>query len=138
MASLKTQPTDASVTAFLDAIPSPEKRADCYAVLNLMQEVTEAPPQMWGTSIVGFGRYRYTYASGRSGEWFLTGFAPRKQALTLYIMAGFSGYDDLMAQLGTYTTGKSCLYLKRLSDVDSNVLRTLVEQSVAHLAEKYS
>jgi hypothetical protein len=89
---------------------------------------------MWGDSIVGFGRYHYHYASGREGDWFLTGFSPRAQNLTLYIMSGFSRYDDLMSKLGKHTNGKSCLYLKRLADIDLEVLSELIKQSVAHMS----
>jgi hypothetical protein len=92
---------------------------------------------MWGPSMVGFGKYRYRYESGREGEWFLTGFSPRKGALTLYLMAGFDGYEDLMARLGKYKTGKSCLYVKRLADLDLAVLRELITESVEHMRRAY-
>ena len=134
MATLKTVPNDQSVDAFLAAIEDARKRADCMTLRALMQEVTGEPAQMWGDAIVGFGSYHYKYASGREGDWFLTGFAPRKQALTVYIMAGFDDYDALMARLGKHTTGKSCLYIKRLDDVDLDVLRELVRRSVDHMA----
>jgi len=137
MAELKTRPTDADVTAFLDAVPDERKRADAHTVCALMAEITGAPAKMWGKNIVGFGNYDYTYASGRSGSWFEAGFSPRKTALTLYVMSGFSGEDDLMSRLGKHTTGKSCLYIKRLSDVDMAVLRELVERSVATIRERY-
>lgn len=130
MAELKTKQTQASVSAFLDAVENEQRRADCRTVLNLMRAVTGEEPKMWGPSIVGFGSYHYKYASGREGDWFVAGFSPRKQDLTLYIMAGFDRYDELMAKLGKYKTGKSCLYLKRLSDVDLGVLRELVSASV--------
>ncbi|MCL4841235.1 MAG: DUF1801 domain-containing protein [Bryobacteraceae bacterium] len=130
MAELKTKQTEASVSAFLDAVENEQRRADCRTVLNLMRAVTGEEPKMWGPSMVGFGSYHYKYASGREGDWFVTGFSPRKQDLTLYIMAGFDRYDELMAKLGKYKTGKSCLYLKRLSDVDLGVLRELVTASV--------
>ncbi|MCA9991827.1 MAG: DUF1801 domain-containing protein [Ardenticatenaceae bacterium] len=133
MAELKTRPTDDDVAAFINNIADEQKRQDSQAILALMQDVTGAEPQMWGDSIVGFGSYHYKYASGREGDWFLTGFAPRKQNLTLYIMAGFEQYDTLLARLGKHKTGKSCLYLKRLADVDPNTLRELVQQSVAHM-----
>ena len=133
MAKNKTVETEAEVEAFLHAVPDERKRADSYAILKLMQDVTGEEPKMWGDSIVGFGSYHYKYASGREGDWFLTGFAPRKQNLTLYIMAGFEQYDTLLARLGKHKTGKSCLYLKRLADVDPNTLRELVQQSVAHM-----
>lgn len=134
MAELKTQPTDADVVEYLNAVPDERKRADSFVVLELMKDVTKAEPTMWGDSIVGFGRYHYTYASGREGDWFLTGFAPRKRELTLYIMDGFDGYDELLGSLGKFKTGKSCLYVKRLDDIDLATLRTLIERSVAHMA----
>ena len=133
MAEPKTQANDASVADFLAAVPDPTRRADCLAVAELMREVTGAEPRMWGPSIVGFGRYRYRYASGREGEWPLAAFSPRKQNLTLYVLTGFDGEDALLARLGKHTTGTSCLYLKRLADVDRAVLRELVERSVAHV-----
>ena len=137
MSELKTQPTTESVSAFLDAIPDDAKRRDCQEVLQLMREVTDEPAVMWGSSIVGFGRYHYRGASGREGDWFVTGFSPRARQLTLYIMAGFDRYDELMQRLGKYTTGKSCLYLKRLDDVDRTVLRQLITESVAHMRRSY-
>lgn len=137
MAEPKTKPTTASVRAFIAAIPDGQTRADCRTVAALMEEVTGAKPRMWGPSIVGFGTYHYTYASGRAGDWPLCGFSPRKAALTLYIMAGFDRYDALMAALGTYKTGKSCLYLKRLADIDLKVLKKLVKASVVHMRKTY-
>ncbi|MCB0569272.1 MAG: DUF1801 domain-containing protein [Phaeodactylibacter sp.] len=137
MAELKTQPNDNSVEAFLDTIENEKKRRDAYAIAALMKEVTGALPKMWGPSIVGFGDYHYRYESGREGDWFLTGFSPRKQNLTLYIMAGFSRHDELMARLGKYKTGKACLYLNKLEDVDQGVLKELVEESVQYLKQKY-
>jgi hypothetical protein len=137
MAELKTTPNQQSVTEFLDSVEDEKKRADGYALLELMQEVTGESPRMWGDSIVGFGSYHYRYASGREGDWFLTGFSPRKQNLTLYIMAGFDRYDALLEQLGKHKTGKSCLYIKRLEDVDPQALRQLVEASVQHMKKTY-
>ena len=134
---MKTRPTDASVDTFIAAVEDAQKREDCHAVATMMAEVTGAPAQMWGPSIVGFGSYHYRYASGREGHFMETGFAPRKRALTLYIMAGFGEYEDLLAKLGKHTTGKSCLYVKRLTDVDPAVLRELVERSVAYIRAKY-
>lgn len=136
MATLKTQKNDQDMTAFLNSVENERRREDSFAVLQLMQEVTGEEPSMWGDSIVGFGSYHYTYASGRSGEWFLTGFSPRKQNLTLYIMAGFDEYETLLAELGKHKTGKSCLYINKLDDVDLNVLRQLVQQSVAHMEQQ--
>ena len=135
MAELKTQKNDASVEEFLNGVSDHRKRTDRFAILDLMRDVTGDEPAMWGSSIVGFGSYRYKYASGREGEWFLTGFSPRKQNLTLYIMSGFDNYDSLLSELGKYKTGKSCLYINKLDDVDQATLRVLIEQSVAHMAE---
>jgi hypothetical protein len=135
MAELKTQPTKSSVTDFINTVSDEERRKDCKAVIKIMKEVTGAKPEMWGASIVGFGRHRYKYASGREGDWPVAAFSPRKNDLTLYFMPGFQDYEDLMSRLGKYKTGKSCLYLKRLADVDANVLRKLIEKSVDALAD---
>lgn len=137
MAGRKTQENDGDVAAFLNAIPDERKRRDSQVVLDLMERIVGAPPKMWGDSMVGFGRYHYRYASGHEGDLFLTGFAPRKQALTLYIMPGFSAYDGLMSRLGKHKTGKSCLYVKRLEDIDGAVLEELIERSVAFMRERY-
>jgi hypothetical protein len=133
MAELKTKINDASVEDFLNNVADEKRRRDCCTVLELMREVTGEEPQMWGASIVGFGSYSYKYASGREGEWPLTAFSPRKQNLTLYIMSGFTNYDVLMAQLGRHKTGKSCLYINKLEDINLVVLRELVTQSIAHV-----
>jgi hypothetical protein len=137
MAELKTKPTDASVKAFLDGIEDESRRKDCQAVAALMQEATDETPKLWNNNMVGFGSYHYKYESGREGDWFITGFAPRKQDLTLYIMAGFDRYETLMKKLGKYKIGKSCLYIKRLSDIDENVLKQLVDASVQHMRKQY-
>ena len=133
MASPKTRPTGADVDVFLDAIADPARREDSRAVCRLMAEVTGEPPRMWGTAIVGFGSYHHVYESGREGDWMALGFAPRKASLVLYLMDGFDGAADLLARLGRHTTGKSCLYVKRLSDVDDAVPRELVRRSYAHV-----
>lgn len=133
MAEVKTKKTDDSVTDFLNKVENEKKRADSFAILNLMQEITGEEPKMWGTSIVGFGDYHYKYESGREGDWFLAGFSPRKQNLTLYIMAGFDEYDQLLEKLGKHAIGKSCLYIKKLEDVDQEVLKELVSRSVEHM-----
>lgn len=138
MAELKTKPTDQNVAAFLNSIADDKKRQDCLAILGLMEQVMGAPPQMWGDSFVGFGSYHYKYASGREGDWFLTGFSPRKQNITLYIMAGFDQYDALLKKLGKFKTGKACLYIKKLEDIDLPTLRDLVKQSAEHVARTYS
>ena len=132
MAEVKTRKTDASVIEFLESVPNERRRQDGFAVLELMREVTGEEPVMWGSSIVGFGSYCYKYASGRQGEWPLVAFSPRKQSLTLYIMDGFDGYDSLLDGLGKHRTGKACLYINKLEDVDEGPLRELVTQSVDH------
>ena len=137
MSGNKTKPTGASVDAFLSGLADAQMQADCRAVAAMMAEVTGGEPRLWGSSIVGFGSYHYRYASGREGDFMLAGFAPRKRALTLYIMAGFAEYPDLLARLGKHTTGKSCLYVKRLADVDQAVLRELVTRSVRYIRQKY-
>jgi hypothetical protein len=129
MSDLKTKPTDESVERFLEDLPDEQQRQDCLSVVDLMREATKAEPKMWGSSIVGFGSYRYQYASGRAGDWFAVGFSPRKQNLTLYL-SGFDGKDALLSKLGKYKTGKSCLYIKRLADIDRSMLKQLIEQSV--------
>ena len=134
LSSLKTQPNDADVGAFIDQIEHDGRREDSRALLKLMSEITGEEPTMWGDSIVGFGRYSYRYASGREGEWFVTGFSPRKQAMTLYIMSGFKKHDALLEKLGKHSTGRSCLYVKKLADVDEAVLRELVAASVDHVS----
>jgi nucleoid DNA-binding protein len=132
-AELKTKKTEASVEDFLNEIEDEKKREDCKKVSAMMEKITGAKPKMWGASIVGFGTYNYKYASGREGEWMEVGFSPRKANLTLYIMSGFTEYDELLAKLGKYKTGKSCLYIKDLNDVDEKVLKQLIENSVENV-----
>lgn len=136
MAENKTQKTTQSVGEFLSGLDE-ARRVDCEQIVSLMRSVTKAEPKIWGANIVGFGDYHYTYASGREGDWFLCGFSPRKANLTLYVMSGFDRYNDLMSTLGTFKTGSSCLYIKRLSDIDLKVLQTLLEESVKHLKQTY-
>jgi hypothetical protein len=121
------------VTEFLNAVEHPKRREDRFTLLALMREVTGEKPAMWGPSIVGFGAYTYRYASGTEGEWPLTGFSLRKRNLTLYIMSGFDEYEALLAKLGTFRTGKSCLYINKLEDVDLDTLQELVRRSVQHV-----
>jgi hypothetical protein len=135
MAELKTKPSDASVERFLAAIEDEARRADCRALVRIMKEATGSPPRMWGSSIVGFGDYHFKYASGREGDWFLTGFSPRKQDLTLYVMGGFENHRDLMEKLGKFKTGKGCLYLKRLDDAHLPTLKRLILRSVKQIAK---
>jgi hypothetical protein len=133
----KTAPTAVSVDSFLDTIADPAVRADCDALVAMMRALSGEEPTMWGPSMVGFGRYHYRYDSGREGDWLRVGFAPRKGKLTLYIMSGFDGEADLLAQLGPHTTGVSCLYIKRLADVDRPTLETLITHSLASIATRY-
>ena len=137
MAELKTKPTNASVKAFIDSIEDKQKRADARKIAAMMRRATGSRARMWGPSIVGYGSYKYTNTKGKDLEWMLTGFSPRKQALTVYIMPGFSKFDRLMAKLGKYKTGKSCLYIKRLSDVNEKVLQQLIGHSVQHMRKTY-
>lgn len=129
MANKTQRDDDADVTAYLAGVENGTRRDDAQNVCALMQEVTGEEPTMWGAAMIGFGEYHYTYASGRSGEWFKVGLSPRKQQLTIYLMDGFEAYTALLGRLGPHSTGKSCLYIKRLSDVDTDVLRELVAAS---------
>ena len=136
MAELKTKPTQASVKEFLNQIPDQERRDDCFAVAKMMEEVTGNKPKMWGPSIVGFGTYHYKYESGREGDWPIAAFSPRKKDLTLYIMMGFFEQNpELMKQLGKHSTGKSCLYIKRLSDIHMPTLKKLIKTSIKQLQD---
>jgi hypothetical protein len=130
MAKLKTQKTTASVKAFLAAVEDPERRKDCETVARLMQKVTKAEPAMWGTSIIGFGAHSYRNSAGKEVAWFQTGFSPRKRDLTLYLMGGAKSQPALLKKLGPHKTGGSCLYLKRLADLDVKVLEALIVASV--------
>lgn len=137
MTENKTRPTGDDVAALLDAIADPQRRADAQEVCAMMARASGESPRVWSGGMVGFGIYRYRYESGREGESFLTGFASRAAALTLYIMPGFAQHRELMARLGKYKTGKSCLYIKRLADVDVQALEELVTRSVAHIRGAY-
>jgi hypothetical protein len=132
MSELKTKATSASVSAFIDRIDDPARRRDCKTLLKMMKKATKAQPKMWGSSIIGFGDHHYKYDSGREGDWFRAGFSPRKDALTLYLIPGLGWPDqrDLMSKLGKHKTGKGCLYIKQLSDVDVKVLERLIERSL--------
>lgn len=133
----KTKPTQQSATAFIDRLDDKQRRVDAKKVASMMRKATGARATMWGESIVGFGQYHYKYASGREGDFLLTGFSSRKQALTLYIMAGFSEFGALMNKLSQYKTGKSCLYIKSLADVDEKVLEQLINRSVKYMCKNY-
>jgi hypothetical protein len=132
MAELKTKPTKASVDAFIASVDQ-DRRADCKTLVRMMSDATGAKPQMWGPSIVGFGSHRYQYPSGRSGDWFMVGFSPRKRDLTLYVMPGIKRYSPLLARLGQHSTGVGCLYIKKLADIDVAVLKELLATSVKDL-----
>ena len=137
VAENKTIATRASVTEFMHSIEDSRMRADARKVAAMMRRATGKRARMWGTSMVGYGAYHYRYASGREGDFMLTGFSPRKQALTVYIMPGFTPFDMLMRKLGKYKTGKSCLYIRRLTDVDEDVLERLIDGSVEYMRKKY-
>ena len=137
MAELKTKENQESVNEFLIGITDEGRRADCQRLVSLMQEATGAPPRMWGKSIVGFGSYHYKYDSGREGDWFQTGFSPRKANLTLYIMPELMRHEDSLVALGKHKTGKSCIYIKQLADIDTDILRTMIADSLVHLKELY-
>ena len=130
MAELKTKPTDANVNKFLEGVTDEQRRKDCLTVLSLMRQITKQEPKMWGDSIVGFGSYHYKYASGQEGDWPLTGFSPRKTSLTIYVTPGLHRYAELLKKLGKHSTGQSCLYIKKLADVDASVLKQLIAQGV--------
>ncbi len=130
MAELKTKATTQSVVKFLNSITDEQRRQDCFTLLEMLKKATGAEPKMWGSSIVGFGDYHYAYASGREADWFLAGFSPRKQNLTLYSMGGFMQYEALLEKLGKHKTGKGCLYINKLEDIHLPTLRKMIEQSV--------
>lgn len=137
MADNKTRATKASVTDFVNGIEPAERRKDVKKVAAMMRRATGKRARMWGSSIVGYGEYHYKYDSGREGDFMITGYSPRKQALTVYIIPGFSHFDAEMKKLGKYKTGRSCLYIKRLSDVDEKVLERLITKSVKHMHKHY-
>jgi hypothetical protein len=139
MSTLKTLPNDASVEDFLDTVPETLKKEDSFTLLKLFSKVTGEKPKMWGTSIIGFGQYHYkSERSAQEGDWPLTGFSPRKQNLTLYIMLGFDDYSGLLNDLGKHKTSKGCLYINKLRDVDQTVLEKLIKQSFEAAKKKYS
>ncbi len=138
MAEIKTKKNDASVEAFLQTIKEEEKIKDCAVVLKMMKQITKQEPKMWGSSIVGFGSFHYkSERSKQEGDWFMIGFSPRKQNLTIYIISGFGLYMEQLKNLGKHTTSVSCLYVKRLSDINIKVLEELVSLSFKHMKEKY-
>ena len=137
MAGLKTKENRSSVAEFIGGIADPQERADCRKIAKIMREATGRRARMWGNSIVGYGRYDYTYKSGHSGSWMLTGFSPRARNIAIYIMPGFGKFAPLLEKLGKHKTAKSCLYIRRLEDVDEAVLARLVADSVREMRRKY-
>jgi hypothetical protein len=137
MADNKTVETNASVYDFFDSIEQAQKQADSREMIALMRKLTGCEPRLWGSSLVGFGSYHYRYESGREGEFFLTGFSPRKSAFTVYIMPGFERYQARMKKLGPHKTGKSCLYLKNLDAIDRDVLEEIIRDSVEYMRKNY-
>ena len=133
----KTIETEACVEDYLSAIVPEQKQEDCRAICAIMERLTGSPPKMWGGSIVGFGQYHYKYESGREGDAVRTGFAARAQNISIYIMPGYQDFEDELSRLGKHKVGKSCLYLKRLSDVDENVLEEMIAKGLKLLAQKY-
>jgi hypothetical protein len=133
MAENKTRPTRQDVVDFLNGVDHKTRRQDGFALLDIMKDVTGEEPVMWGSSIVGFGSYHYKYESGREGDMPLVGFSPRKQSMTLYIMPGFDDYEEMLDDLGKHRTGKSCLYVNKLADVDEQVLRRLIKRAYDHM-----
>ncbi len=138
MAQNKTQPTKVSPESFIEGVENETKRKDAYTLLEIMKDITNEVPVMWGPSLIGFGQYHYKYESGREGDFFITGFSPRKSAMTVYIMPGFKRYAELMSKLGKFKTGKSCLYINKLADIDVKVLKTLIRESVDYMNAKYN
>ena len=133
----KTVENDGSVDDFLNGVKDETKKSDSLKIKAMMEQISGEPAKMWGGSIIGFGNYHYKYESGREGDFMKMGFSPRAQNLTLYIMPGFGRYKDLMSKLGKHKTGKSCLYVKKLADVDEDVLKELMSESYGYMTEKY-
>ena len=136
MAENKTKETEASVKKFIDSVPDEQKRADAFIILELMQRATKMPPKMWGTAIVGFGSVHYKYESGREGDICLMGFSPRKQNISLYLPGGHTAYAGELKQLGKHETGKGCLYINKLTEVDTVVLKKIFEKGMKVSAKK--
>ena len=137
MSELKTKENDMSVTDFVNSIEHKTRKADALVLLELMGEVNDAEPKMWGGNIIGYGNYHYKYDSGREGDWFVTGFSPRKQNLSIYIVPGFGEYGDLLSRLGKHKTSVGCLYINKLADVDLDVLKELVQRSIVDVKAIY-
>ena len=137
MAENKTQPTNQSVKEFIESNSSGQKQKDAFELLRIMEDLSGEKAVMWGPGLIGFGKYHYKYESGREGDFLRTGFSPRKAALSIYIMAGFSRYEELLSRLGKHKIGKACLYVKKLSDIDVEVLKELIKESLHYMKKKY-
>jgi hypothetical protein len=137
MAELKTKSNNGNVTEFLNTIEDSKSKEDCKSIIEIMEKLTGEKPRMWGSSIVGFGIYHYKYASGHEGDWFKTGFSPRKRNLTLYIMSGFDEYENLLNRLVKYKNGKSCIYIKQIEDINLEILKELISASILMLDNRY-
>ena len=138
MSEIKTKVNDASVEDFINSVEDQKKRDDSFKLLEMFKKLTGEPPKMWGTSIIGFGQYHYkSERTSQEGDWMLTGFSPRKQALTLYIMSGFTEHPDLLKNLGKHKTGKGCLYINKLEDVDQKTLEDLIKKSYESMKKQY-
>lgn len=138
MAELKTTPNNNDVHAFIEGVENDRKREDCKVLLELIGKITGEQPKMWGDSIVGYGNYHYVYESGREGDWFLAGFSPRKQSITIYMMGGNDAPQELIDQLGKHKMSVGCLYINKLADVDLDVLKKLISLSVETLKKRYA
>ena len=138
MSDLQTTPNELSVDDFIDAIESEQKRDDSRALLKIMKEITGDAPTMWGTSIIGFGKYHFRYESGREGDWMVAGFSPRKQNLTIYMMGGFENQSDLLTKIGKVKSSVGCLYVKKLVDIDLQILKEMIQLSVDTVKKKYA
>lgn len=137
MAELKTKPTEINVEDFLNKIENENTKKDCFRLNEIMENITQSKAKIWGEGIIGYGDYHYKYASGREGDWFYTGFVARKQNITIYLMCGVENFNDLMKDLGKFKASNSCLYIKKLSDIDENVLIKLISESINYLKSKY-
>jgi hypothetical protein len=138
MAENKTKPSKDSVIEFINKVKHEQKKTDSFILLELIKQITEEEPILWGPNLIGFGNYHYKYKSGREGDFFIVGFSPRKTALTIYIMPGFERYEELMAKLGKFKIGKSCLYINKLTDVNMDILTELITSSVDYMNKKYN
>lgn len=136
MAELKTKENDGDVEAFLNSVENERKRKESFEILGMMKRLSGETPRMWGPSIIGFGNYHYKYASGREGDWFKVGFSPRKQNFSLYLMSGIHKYPQLLSKLGKHKTGKGCLYINKLDDVDLEVLQALIKGNLEYYDKK--